>query len=151
MNSNTNSRQSSSTATSSERPVEVIDLTDSPPAPPPLPFNLPPPQPPQQTYHRYRDIIDLDTLPDNPPQPTLPWIYSHPQQHQRLQNILPYQDITREGDVIMLGEGPSRPQLPHPSPPRQARGLPSFLDVIRPFYVTQQTPPPPPPPEVTHV
>ena len=80
-----------------QSPIEVIDLTDSPPQPHPRPA--------QRHHHSKlsssRDVIDVDS----PPPPRQP-SYSLPLPHLRQHPIfLPGEDITRNiDDIISLGD-----------------------------------------------
>jgi hypothetical protein len=98
----------------SQSPIEVIDLTDSPPHPHPLPA------PRHQTNFSTssRDIIDLDSLPDPPPPPRQP-SYSLPLPHLRQHPVfLPGEDITRNfNDIITLGDFNDETSPPPPPPP----------------------------------
>src|ERR1700721_2160777 len=101
---NSNRRRNGSQRTSpSQQPPEVIDLTDSPPAPPAL--RLPPmrlqPRPIPTTRQSFpdREVIDLDSLPEPPQQQRAP--------SRRPSHYLPSEDVTRSNDVVILGDSPS--------------------------------------------
>jgi hypothetical protein len=88
---------------SSQLPVEVIDLTDSPPSPPRSSRIFPI----FTSYPTPHDVIDVDSLPDQPPpSPLPPRAQSTSHLPQRRADYLPSEDITRTPDVIMLGAEP---------------------------------------------
>lgn len=124
---NSNRRQHSSFPSSGRS--EIIDLTDSPPAPPPIPFFPPWAQTPVS-----RHIIDVDALDDYPiPLPPLPQHLSRPRpspQPQRRATYLPSEDITRGHDVITLGDDQEPP----------TRGFPSFINLLRTHVLGSQSP-----------
>ena len=98
----------------SQSPVEVIDLTDSPPQP----HSLRAPRHPNNNLPSSRDVIDVDSLPDPPPPPRQP-SYSLPLPHLRQHPIfLPGEDITRNfEDIITLGDFTDETSPPPPPPP----------------------------------
>lgn len=121
----------------SPAPIEVIDLTDSPPHPR---HPLPAPRhqtrffPPPSTSSR--DVIDVDSLPDPPPPPRPSYSLHHP--HVRHRPIfLPGEDITRNiDDIITLGDfSDDTPPPPPPPPPQQLQqrnnGDYAFLSILR--------------------
>jgi hypothetical protein len=135
--------------------IEVIDLTDSPPQP----SSLAPPR--NQTFattRPSRDVIDLDSLPDPPnPPPHLPLPqqlspYLYPPRPQYIHPMyLPGEDITRNHDVITLGDDTSPPPPPPPPPPPALRPDDfGFLTMLRHQFLGSATPAPITQ-EVTHV
>ena len=126
----------------SQPPTEIIDLTDSPPPPPHIPYH-----PSWTTLSQ--DVIDVDSLPDYPP-PRLPPLPPHVSRRvaspipRRRTTYLPSEDITRGHDVITLGDDPD-PPLPPPS----SRAFPSLFNFLRNQFPGTQTTSSRPP-EVTH-
>jgi hypothetical protein len=104
-------------STSSQRQPVIIDLTDSAPEPSV-------PSYPSRTAPPHREIIDLDAEPNYPPPPPISQRPTHSQGPQRITphrhvHSLPSEDITRNNDVIILGEQSSTSRLP------------TFLDMIQ--------------------
>ena len=126
MSSNAASSNSSRQGQSSfqpEQPIDIVDLTGSPPqtaAPIPIRPQSRTHQANRQNFPPSREVIDLDSLPDPPP-PIRP--ATHRQNPASRRNVphLPSEDITRNHDVVMLGD----------SPPNQPRTLPGFFNIIR--------------------
>lgn len=126
--SSANSNTRGQGSTYSQQPVDIIDLTGSPPqTAAPIPIR------PRSRIHRTdsqnfqrpaREVIDLDSLPDLPPPPPLPPPTSSTRVYRPRHVVphLPSEDITRnQHDVVMIGD----------SPPTQPRGLPTFFNILR--------------------
>jgi len=117
----------------SQPPPDVIDLTDSPAQGAALPY---PPRPTarsnRSTPQDQRVIIDLDALPDVqslPPPPARPQPrHVQQQRRRRAPYIIPAEDVTRNADVVMLGQS----ALPERSFP-----LPNIFNMIRNRYFPQ--------------
>src|SRR5579859_91943 len=112
-----------------QQPVDIIDLTGSPPQ-----TAVPIPIRPRSRVHHHqtnnqnfqppaREVIDLDSLPDLPPPP--PPSFPREYRPRRVVPHLPSEDITRthQHDVVMLSDSP--PSQPPP------RGLPNIFNIIR--------------------
>ena len=109
----------------SQSPIEVIDLTDSP-QPQPVPASRH-----HQRFPRHRDVIDVDSLPDAPPPPPP---RQQPSFTLPLHSVfLPSEDITRNHDIITLGDFPHEASpTPHPQPQQQQRSNDyGFLSLLR--------------------